>query len=56
MKHKVIIECILASDAKAITQMQAKINTWMTTSLLVKYELHTTATHVVFNICMKKEA
>ena len=54
--NKVIIESILASDDKALTKMQAKLNTWITTSLLIKYELHTTATHVVFNICMKKEA
>jgi hypothetical protein len=54
--NKVVIESILASDAKDLTKMQAKINTWITTGLLIKYEIHTTATHVVFNICMKKEA
>jgi len=56
MNNKIVIESILASDAKALTQMQQKINTWITTGLLIKYELHTTSDRVVFNICMKKEA
>lgn len=54
--NKVLIESVLASDSKALTAIQQKLNTWITTGLLVKYEIHTTATHVVFNICMKKEA
>jgi hypothetical protein len=54
--HKVLIESILAQDNKALTDMQKKLNQWMTTELLVKYEMHTTSTHVIFNICLKKEA
>ena len=55
MKKKILIESILASDNVALTKFQAKLNTWITTRLLVKYELHTTATHVVFNVCMLKD-
>lgn len=55
-EYKVLIESILASDQKALTKMQAKINQWMTTGLLKKYEMHTTSEHVVFNILKKKEA
>jgi hypothetical protein len=54
--HRILIVSIAASDAAALTQQQAKINTWITTGLLIKYELHTTATHVVFNILLRKEA
>lgn len=53
---KVEIVSVPCEDNKALTQMQAKINQWITTGLLAKYELHTTATHVVFNICLYKEA
>jgi hypothetical protein len=54
--RKVLIETILASDQVGLTAMQKKLNQWMTVGLLVKYEMHTTATHIVFNICVKKEA
>ena len=50
-----IITC-LASDQTAITAVQQKINQWLTTKLLAKYEMHSTATHIVFNICLKKGA
>lgn len=53
--HRVDIFTILASDQQALTQMQQKINQWLTTKLLVKYDIHTTSTHVIFNICRKKE-
>jgi len=54
--HKVLIETILASDQVGLTAMQKKLNQWITDELLVKYEMHTTATHVIFNICRKKDA
>lgn len=54
--RKVLIESISGDDQKALTDMQKKLNQWMTTELLVKYEMHTTSTHVIFNICLKKEA
>jgi hypothetical protein len=51
---KVQIITVNAEDQAALTQVQQKINTWLTTGLLKKYELHTTSTHVVFNILMNK--
>ena len=54
--HKVLIETILASDQVGLTAMQKKLNQWITVELLVKYEMHTTATHIIFNICVKKDA
>lgn len=53
---KVKIFSVLASDNESITGVQTKLNQWITTGLLKKYEMHTTATHIVFNICLKKEA
>jgi len=56
MNARVIIESVEATDQKAITGVQQKINQWITTGLLIKYELHTTATQLIFNIALKKEA
>jgi len=53
---KVQIFTVLASDQTAITAVQQKINQWITTGFLKKYEMHTSATHIIFNICLKKEA
>ena len=53
--YKVELTAIEATDAVALTQMQAKINTWITTGILKKYEIYTTNTHVVFNICKNKD-
>jgi hypothetical protein len=55
MKYSVVIESVDCTDAQAITKVQAKINQWNTIGILVKYEMHTTATHIVFNICKLKE-
>lgn len=55
MGHRVVIEAVLAEDAKALTVMQGKINQWITVGLMMKYEMHTTSTHVIFNILLKKE-
>jgi hypothetical protein len=55
MGHRVVIETVLAEDAKALTVMQGKINQWITVGLMMKYEMHTTSTHVIFNILLKKE-
>jgi hypothetical protein len=54
--YKVKIVSIKADEQDAITAIQTKLNQWNTTGLLRKYEMHTTATHIVFNICLKKEA
>lgn len=52
--YKVEIVSIEASDADALTDVQKKINQWITIGILAKYEIHTTSTHVIFNICRKK--
>ena len=54
--YKIYIESILASDQKSLTKMQAKINQWITTGLLKKYEIHTTSEFVVFNLCLNSSA
>jgi hypothetical protein len=54
-KVRVDLFSIACSDDKAITDMQQKLNQWITTGLLVKYEIHTTATHMLFNVCRIKQ-
>ena len=54
--YRVDIMSVSCDDQKAITAIQQKINQWITIGLLIKYEMHTTATHIIFNICRKKEA
>jgi hypothetical protein len=56
MDYKVYIDSIPASDKQALTQMQVRINQWITTGILKKYEIHTTGEYVVFNILKNKEA
>lgn len=51
---KVVIEVVDANDVEARTKVQAKINQWITKGVLKKYDMHTTATHIVFNICKVK--
>ncbi len=53
MKIKLI--SIASDDAKGLTGVQQKINQWMTTGILKQYEIHTTGTHVIFNICLTKD-
>ena len=55
-KYRVDFFSVPCDDQKAITAVQQKINQWMTIGMLKKYSVHTTATHIVFNICRKKEA
>lgn len=53
--HRVDIFSILASDSAELTKMQTRLNQWLTNGSLVKYNIHTTSTHIVFNVCRKKE-
>lgn len=55
MKYRVDLFSFEASDAKELTKMQTKLNQWMTAGTLKKYSIHTTATHVVFNVCRLKD-
>lgn len=43
-------------DSEGLKEVQKKINQWMTTGLLVKYEIHASHDQFLFNICLKKEA
>lgn len=52
---KVKLISVLASDQEALAAVQKKINVWMTTKMLGKYEMHTANEHVIFNICLRKE-
>ena len=54
--HKIKIVTVPSNDSPELRSIQHKLNTWSTTGLLVKYEIHTTGTDVVFNIWLKKEA
>lgn len=51
MKTRVDIISVLSSDSAEITKVQAKLNQWLTKCELKKYEIHTTSTHLIFNIC-----
>jgi hypothetical protein len=52
---RVDIFSISASDAKALMQMQTRLNQWLTADTLIKYDIHTTSEYVIFNVCRKKE-
>ena len=53
--YRVDLFSILASDSKELTVMQTKLNQWMTAKTLKKYSIHTTATHILFNVCREKD-
>jgi len=54
-KYKVVFKSIDANDLKGLSQVQQQINTWITTGLLAKYEMHTLVNQIVFNICLLKK-
>ena len=51
---RVDIISVPADEQEVITAVQQKINQWLTKGELKKYEIHTTSTHIVFNIARKK--
>ena len=53
-KYKVQLISVPAENTGEISKIQAKINTWITTKILIKYDVHTTATHILFNILKSK--
>jgi len=55
-EFSVKIISVPCDDQEAITAVQQKINQWITIGKLKKYEMHTTATHIIFNIVINKEA
>lgn len=51
---RIDIWTVPSNDQQLITSYQKKINQWMTDGTLVKYEIHTTANEVIFNVCRRK--
>ncbi len=51
---KTVIASILATSNDSITATQTKINQWRTAGRLVDLEIHTTNTHIIFNVTLKK--
>ena len=56
MNYRVDIITVPGDNQAELTKVQTKINQWLTAGTLKKYEMHTTATHIIFNIARKKEA
>ena len=54
MDYRVDIISVAADNLSELMKVQTKINQWITTGLLKKYDIHTTSTHVVFNILRNK--
>ena len=55
MKYRVEIITVPADNQKSITQVQQKINQWLTTGLLKKYKVIPCGNSLVFNICLIKQ-
>jgi hypothetical protein len=53
--YRIDLFSVLASDAKALMQMQTRLNQWLTAGTLKKYDVHTTSEYIVFNVCRSKE-
>jgi len=54
MKYKIQFEVVSVADIK---KMQQKINTWLTTGHIKKFEMHVLPTgDVLFNLCVVKDA
>jgi len=53
MKYKIQFEVVSVADIK---KMQQKINTWLTTGHIKKFEMHVLdERHVLFNLCVVKD-
>jgi hypothetical protein len=53
--YRIDLFSVLASDAKALMQMQTRLNQWLTAGTMKKYDVHTTGEYVIFNVCRTKE-
>jgi hypothetical protein len=54
MKYKIQFEVVAVADIK---KMQQKINTWLTTGHIKKFEMHVLdKDNVLFNLCVVKDA
>ena len=52
---RVDIYSFLASDAKELMKMQTRLNQWITSGSLKKYQIHTAGEYIIFNVCRAKE-
>lgn len=53
---KLQIITVQGADQEGLTAVQKKLNQWVTTGLLRKYKTDVVGDHIVFHICLKKEA
>lgn len=52
--HRILLELVSATDTE-LKAIQQKLNTWMTTELLVKFETQPIGDKILFKIILKKE-
>ena len=45
---------VKSTDDKELTKVQTKLNQWITTGILIKYQIHIAGDYIVFNICRFK--
>lgn len=55
-KIRVDLYAVLVSNDQEVTAMQTKLNQWLTAGTILKYTIHTTSTHALFNVCRRKDA
>jgi len=53
---RVDLYAVLVSNDQEVTAMQTKLNQWLTAGTILKYTIHTTSTHALFNVCRRKDA
>jgi len=54
MKTRILLELVPAQQAE-LTKIQAKLNQWSTTGLLVKFETQAVGDSLLFKILLKKD-
>jgi len=55
-KVRVDLFAVALNNDKELTAMQTTLNQWITAGTLVKYQILTTSTHALFNVCRLKDA
>ena len=56
MRPDIKLHLELVTGQPALTKMQAKLNTWITTGLLIKFDTQISGDTILFKIIVKKEA
>lgn len=54
--YKVIFKVINVTDSETLLKMQQTINLWITQGKLKKYKTSVAGEHILFELCVKKEA